>query len=469
MSAKAEIADIQALVDRGFSSLDGGRFLLFRIIDASAAKIWLRTLPVASVAQARSIRLEAVCQIAFTASGLSALGLDLERTGGFSPEFVEGMTADERRSHRLGDIGANAPEHWDWGVGAEEPHILLMLLAKEAAIASFAKGILDAAKAAGCRLIPTPPCASHSGREPFGFADGISQPHIDWEGGLKPGGEKDRGYRDTLASGEVLLGHPNEYGFVTDYPRENEIGRNGTYLVYRQLKQDVRGFWRWLAASVDASNAIAMAERMVGRRIDGDPLPKLHPTTGGGRNAFDYSNDPHGEFCPIGAHIRRANPRTGDDPQGDQGPIRNLLSTLGLKGTAMEDAVAAARFHRILRRGRAYGEPLDPLDAMRADSAAAKESGLHFVCLNANIARQFEFVQGAWLASSTFGGRSGEQDPLLGNRLPIAGGRRTDAFQHWDGEGRPRLIDGLPQFVSVKGGAYFFAPGLKGLDRILSD
>ena len=85
---------------------------------------------------------------------------------------------------------------------------------------------------------------------------------------------------------------------------------------------------------------------------------------------------------------------------------------------------------------------------------AAPAAGLHFICLNASIARQFEFIQNAWLASAKFDAMSGEADPLLGNREPFPAGQRTDGF------GR---LCAVPRFVTVRGGGYFFLPGLRAL------
>jgi deferrochelatase/peroxidase EfeB len=103
--------------------------------------------------------------------------------------------------------------------------------------------------------------------------------------------------------------------------------------------------------------------------------------------------------------------------------------------------MSPTRFHRLLRRGREYGDELS-------------EQGLHFICLNSNIARQFEFVQGAWLMSIKFNGANNESDPLLG---------LTPSFSRPRENGlRDRCID-LPQFVTVRGGAYFFLPSVRAL------
>lgn len=468
MAAIDEAADIQAIVDRGFGSLAGATHLLLRVNDRDKARAWLRTLPVTSLAEAQSERLTRVCQVAFTASGLEKLGFPPEDVGGFAPEFLDGMAGNERKSSQLGDRGDNAPENWDWGVGAAEPHALIILMAPLSDIEALENGYIAAAERAGCELIP-PARRTNGilGTEPFGFADGLSQPEPDWEGMLKPGRAADRVYRNRIAAGEFVLGHPNEYGFAPDYPRAEEVGRNGSYLVYRQLKQDVRGFWNWIAERAGQDRAIRIAELMIGRGINGDPLATLNP---GPKNEFTYANDPEGVCCPIGAHIRRANPRSGDHPQGHRGFFRDIVASLGLTGTIMHDAVASSRFHRIMRRGRAYGPVIDPVEAMSGTPRTdEEEAGLHFICLNASLARQFEFVQGAWISSAYFAGLSCEQDPLLGNRLPDNGGRATDTFNYVDEGGCPRIFSGLKQFVTVKGGAYFFLPGIRGLRIILGD
>jgi len=96
-------------------------------------------------------------------------------------------------------------------------------------------------------------------------------------------------------------------------------------------------------------------------------------------------------------------------------------------------------------------------------SAPAAQSGLHFICLNANIQRQFEFIQGAWLMGTKFNGLHEESDPLLGNRLPGAAGTRCDYFSMPQAGGPTQRLEGLPQFVTVSGGAYFFLPGIRAL------
>jgi len=135
---------------------------------------------------------------------------------------------------------------------------------------------------------------------------------------------------------------------------------------------------------------------------------------------------------------------------------------LGFDAAALDqDRVASTRFHRLLRRGRKYG---DAAAAVRstADSPAA-DVGLHFICLAANIKRQFEFVQSAWLVGSKFAGLTGESDPMVGHRLPDAASLPTNCFSIPQAGGPDCRLSGLPQFVTVQGGAYFFMPGIRAL------
>ena len=105
------------------------------------------------------------------------------------------------------------------------------------------------------------------------------------------------------------------------------------------------------------------------------------------------------------------------------------------------------------------------LDLLLPD-APDPQCGLHFICLNASIARQFEFIQGAWLQSAKFGGLSDERDPVVGTRVPSAEGGATDRFGMPGESGATRRLEGMPNFVSVAGGAYFFLPSKRALKFI---
>jgi deferrochelatase/peroxidase EfeB len=478
-----DAADVQGLVHSGYAKLTEASFLLLRIADPAAARAWLRAAPITSAADlARQV--PTALHVAFSAGGLRALGLAEPILAGFSAEFLSGMAGAAERSRRLGDVGPNAPAHWDWG-GDRPPDMLLALYAEPGALAGLRQAIASPAFAAGFAPIAELPTSDMGGHEPFGFADGISQPRFDFAGRRRPGTDADLEYGNLLTAGELLLGHGNEYGRITDrplvdaaapgasllppapdHPGQHDFGRNGTYLVFRQLAQDVRGFWRFAAAQGDAT---AVAEAMVGRHLSGAKLLPAsdRPIRGVGpaaddiaRNNFIYDADPEARLCPFGAHVRRANPRTGDMPGGRQGLVAQAIRLLGFAGGGdlRDDVIASSRFHRILRRGREYGTRLTPQQAMGAD-APDPQCGLHFICLNANIARQFEFIQNAWLVSAKFNGLTNEADPLLGNRLDFPAGHPTDNFA--------RLSE-VPRFITTRGGAYFFLPGLRTL-RFLNE
>ena len=123
-----------------------------------------------------------------------------------------------------------------------------------------------------------------------------------------------------------------------------------------------------------------------------------------------------GVACPFGSHLRRSNPRNGDYP-GRPSALAQVLITLGASSPDFrDDLMSPVRFHRILRRGREFGRDSTPDDALGPPASPEPERGLHFIGLNANIARQFEFLQNAWLANTTFADLAGESDPLIGTR-----------------------------------------------------
>jgi len=455
--------DVQGLVARGYGSLRAASYSLLGIQDAGAAAAWVGRIAgqVASVAAPPG---GSAIQLAFTASGLRKLGLGSSVLATFSDEFLGGMVTSHR-SRILGDIGDSAPERWAWG-GPTTPaaDVLLLAFARDDAVlktllSTLQSGLVDG----GLSSITTLDTVDLGDREPFGFADGMSQPLIS---GLGASGPPD----NTVRTGEFVLGYENEYGLLTDrplidpaldsggrLPRDSggtgraDLGRNGTYLVFRQLRQDVAGFWRFVeGASKNAdgsSNPAArtkLAAKMVGRWPGGAPLA-TSPNEDDPRRASEtdfgyFAKDRDGLNCPIGAHVRRTNPRDALDP--DLGP---------------DKSVAIGKRHRILRRGREFGPPSNQaLDRSEigADNAVR---GLHFICLNANIARQFEFIQHTWVNSPKFGGLYDDADPLIGSHRPDGA---TFTIQ-----GKPfrQRLTGLPSFVAVGGGGYFFLPGIRAL------
>lgn len=506
----SEHHDIQGLVRSGYSRLGEASFLLLRVKDPLEAKAWLAAIVEEPNAEKLSYKVtkasdldthqEHALQVAFSASGLRNLGVQEDLLHAFSREFYFGMAGkeaeEEGRPRRLGDIGESAPSKWEWGAPEHVPDVLVMLYAEHGGLAAFQQTVI-ADLALGFEVLPVlrTTNATDDGnlrREPFGFVDGISQPAIDWSGERIVGTSDDLEYGNLIATGEFLLGYPNEYGFYTSRPlldpaqdpkdilppaeddrTRRDLGRNGTYLVFRQLEQDVPGFWRFVSAQSPEDQGVGLAEAMVGRRLStGDPLVAASGTEIRGvgpeaidirQNGFTFDSDPKGLTCPFGSHVRRANPRTGDVPGGRQGFISWALRMLGLKhGDPRDDLISSSRLHRIVRRGRPYGDLLDPQTARR-DDAHHYKSGIYFIALNANIARQFEFIQTAWIMNAKFDGMSGETDPLVGNRAACPVGNATDAFVLPQPNGPNRRIAGLPQFITLRGGAYFFLPSIRAL------
>jgi Dyp-type peroxidase family len=451
MAATLELDDIQGLVARGYGTLPAATFVLLRIDDPAAARAWLASMAGEVATAERGDRSQAV-HVALSSSGLRGLGLPEGSLAGFPDEFAGGMTTDHRR-RILGDVGESAPELWRWGGPANSVDAVLLLYAEgQAGLESLADrhagaAALAAAGLAEVRRLDTSPL---TGTEPFGFRDGISQPLIAELGPPdRPGPPL-----HTVRSGEFVLGYQNQYGQVaesptvaaaddpgrvlprTDDPGRADLGRNGSYLVLRQLAQDVDGFRRFIdqvgqaVGRADPDAGARLAAKMVGRWPDGAPLTRS-PGRPADDNDFGYAEgDAAGLGCPLGAHIRRANPRDALDPEA--GP---------------EQSVRSVNRHRLLRRGRAYGDP-----------SAPGERGIHFMCLNANIARQFEFVQHTWLNNPKFAGLYDDTDPLVVTHQGDTG--RTFTVQ-----ARPfrQRVTGLPAFVTVRGGAYFFLPGIRAL------
>jgi Dyp-type peroxidase family len=455
--------DIQGLVARGYPNLKSASYLLLQIDTPAAARTWLGGL-VDQVTPAPAHPDDHALNVALTASGLRKLGLPDASLALFSNELTAGMTTAHRR-RTLGDIGDSAPEQWAWGgPNTPAPDALVLLFALDnAELEQRYAGLTGSFAQGGVSLIARlDSVVDLDGKEHFGFADGISQPTIN---GLSSRTDIPS---NTVQPGEFILGYANEYGRYTDRPvlepsadpggvlptdgggsGKPDLGRNGSYIIFRQLAQDVRGFWhfvdqasRQVDGSSDAAARVHLAAKMVGRWPSGAPLtlaPDADDPLLATANDFTYHfADEFGLNCPVGAHVRRAHPRDSLDPA---------------PGT--ERSVALDRRHRLLRRGREYGPPVDdPLAGAPADDP---ERGLFFICLAGNIARQFELIQHTWLNSPKFDGLYEESDPLVANHVPGTASFSAPA------EPVRRRYTNLPRFVTTRGGAYFFLPGIRAL------
>ena len=462
MSEALELDDIQGLVARGYGGLPEASFVLLEIADAVQARGWLSGL--AGRVTAGSVRPdECAVHVAIAAGGLAKLGLPPEALASFPLELREGMTT-EFRQRILGDVDASAPETWRWGGPTTRPVDMVLLL--------YARGRQELSAlyeeehagfmAGGLHEIEVLDTSTLTDREHFGFRDGISQPTVEGLG-------REDVPANTVKAGEFVLGYQNEYEKYTDRPTVpasadphgllpshpddsalHDLGRNGSYLVMRQMSQDVRGFWRFVAGACprpdgasDPEAATRLAAKMVGRWPDGAPVtvsPDRDDPALSDLNDFGYGNeDGDGLHCPIGAHVRRTHPRDSLDP--DPGTDRSI---------------EIDKRHRLLRRGRAYGPTVPPEERL-LDAVDDEPRGLHFIVLCANIVRQFEFVQHTWVNNPKFDGLYEDVDPLVG--------RRDAAGATFTIPGTPvrERITGIPSFVTVRGGGYFFLPGLRAL------
>jgi Dyp-type peroxidase family len=479
-----ELEQIQGLILNGYGHHPAARYAIFQITNAAAARRWLGRL-VAHLQFGEFRRTprdeppftkDLSVNIAFTHPGFAALGLHPAALSGFSLPFQEGLS-DPDRARRLGDDGASNPSRWAWGRSDQPVHGLLAVFGRTDGPVGYGavQRVIDenVQEDNGVRqlaVLDTHPVDPVLRREHFGFRDGITNPRL--RSLARPGTS------DQIADGEMLLGYANGYGHVpmspevpaetdptnrltpaTDRVGRRDFGRNGSYLVFRQLTQDVRAFWQYVYAAKEGIPGIApgragaewLGAKLVGRWQNGTPLTRF-PDHPGPADGF-------GSRCPIGSHIRRTNPRDTTLP---------VPHDVELSGSPEDAAKRKARLdlvghHRIMRRGRMYGEPADPrCDPDKLRFASEAERGLHFLCFNANLSRQFEFVQSNWALNPTFAGLSKDPDPLIGSQ-------RTHPFPAADFTipGCPtRRIHNLPRVVEVKGGAYFFMPSRGALEYL---
>ncbi len=365
--------------------------------------------------------------MALSFQGLKALGVPQESLASFPPEFQQGMVA---RAEELGDVGENAPEHWEKPLGSPDVHLVVVGLAPdsarlETAIHHAREAIRDLAG-----VVPIWQQDVHSSadlRNMFGFADGIGHPAVEGSGipGTNP-------YEEPLKAGEFVLGYEDEIHSISQIPQPEVLRRNGTYAVFRKLHTRVAAFRQHLHQRAKSrSEEMWLAAKIVGRWPSGAPLAlapdKDDPGLGADpnrNNAFMFGDDPRGLKSPFGSHVRRMNPRD------------SII-------------IGVPRLHRMIRRGTNYGPPLPP--GVQEDDGI--DRGLLFAFVGAHLDRQFEFIQKEWANDGKFIGAPAEKDPLVSSS-----GEREFTIPK-----QPiRLhLKGLPAFVVNRGGEYCFMPGLR--------
>ena len=357
--------------------------------------------------------LERALNIAFTWTGLERLGLAKDHLDSMPLAFRQGMAA---RASILGDVGRSSPRTWQGRLGSKDIHVLIAASSMDGDVGRYWEDIATSlGPDPGCEVIHKELGIRILGKggsyEPFKFRDGIGQPEIEGVCDLAPKAKK-----RAIAAGEFILGYNDVDG--NDQIASDLVGasfrnlcKNGTYLVFRKIEQDVDRFCADVEALDKRAGGEDMAARLVGRRRDGASLAVQKAGAGEDLDNFDYAGDPKGEKCPFASHARRTNPRN-----------------------------AEARRHRIIRRGIPYRE--------------GDTQGMLFVCLNARIDTQFEFLQSEWCKKGDFiGSFTNARDPLVGG-----GGTFVDPSQP--------IPFSLEPYVTIRGGEYFFVPGIAALDRI---
>jgi deferrochelatase/peroxidase EfeB len=462
-----ELDDIQGLVFSGYRRQPEARYFFLKFEEGEPGP-WLSSVLNRITSSAREERGDGPrLNVAFTANGLRALGLPEAALATFPREFLQGMGHAER-SRVLGDFGADAPEHWEFGGNQTRFDALVLSYAEsDALLEAEAELLEDGFDRFEIEAHDERVYWPSDDREHFGFADARSNPRI--SGAPRRAGRsfwQRHRYDRSVPLGEFVLGYRNAYRRLASGPRAPilhatralpplvdagramDLGRNGSFLALRKLVQDVAGFRRFtqeqgsaLWPEAPGNAGIRLGAHLVGRWPNGAPLAHgsaEEPAPGGELQRFGYrERDAKGAGCPLGAHIRRANPRDGLEGS----PGQSLLHV---------------RAHRLIRRGRLFGAPLS---ALAADDGV--ERGLMFLAIVANLARQFEFVAESWLGNPKYAGLFGERDPLVGGSRPLADGSEPEPFsiQH----GPLGLEVPIRRFVRVRGGEYLFMPGLKAL------
>ena len=456
----------------------------------------------------------ATTNIAFTYHGLKRLALPEESLHSFTEEFSMGMR--ERRDI-LGDTGSSAPEHWDpvWNKENERVDIWLSISGQTTgAIEERYAQIRDLLAASDDGVIQLTGHRGDNGaddlpyqdagalldsegkpspKEHFEYTDGISNPFF--EGTLTDpayvlgAGKPTRKSPDSLSgwepleTGEFILGHRDETKELPKAPMPRPLSYNGSYLVYRKLHENVGSFNRFIEeqGKLLPDGADEAAAKFAGRWKNGAPITtfptkksadeflekvrkaKSEVANAGGKIerglarykyvkllskfvGFNYSDDLAGSRCPIGAHARRANPR---------GALE-----FGVKD-AFDTPGAMTNRRRLLRRGLPYGKS----DRNSGDDG---DHGIIFMAIGASIERQFEFVQQQWINYGNDFKIANEKDPLVGNHETEGGkGGGNMTFPAEPGSGKaPHFCTGIPRFVEMRGGGYFFLPSLTALRLI---
>lgn len=452
--------------------------------------------------------------IGFTFMGLLALGVPTRTLRGMPDDFIDGM---EARAALLGDdpFLDKRDAVWRNSKGDKRVHILLTLYAQQnpdgtacpeldaetdaiVALCRKLRGgvtLLDGVgpnnakwqdlsavmRKDGDRYWPT-------NKEHFGLSDGFGDPVF--SGQFSGEAERVRvagggklmadGSWQPLATGEFLLGYPDEAQEIPGAAMPIAFSRNGTFMAYRKLHEAVGTFHAYIDNQakryaqlyrVPHQEAVdTIKAKMVGRWEDGVPL-MVAPTYADWQRFraeleqaraqkdkaklaaialkftnFIYASDPVGSKCPVTSHLRRANPRD------------TLGPTFDANGKS-KDGSAIINRRRILRRGLPYGQ---------YDASAPGDDGDHgiiFMAICSNLFRQFEFVQQQWMQYGLDFNAGSDTCPVIGNHAEKDDPKLVIPVDPEVGK-LPFICDRLPQLVEPRGGDYFFLPSMTALRMI---
>ena len=532
MAVALDLADIQGNVLSAYGKLGfpKGRFITLNITDPAAGRKFVnallpgittalrwpspRTKPQPGVVPVP--RPDVTVNIAFSFSGLLALRLSVRTLRGLPDEFIDGMMA---RAPMLGDnfggidLATAWDEVWTAAQGAhlapKVVHVLVTLNARmnpdgtpvaaldaktreiEALCQSLGGGvqILSGHNPPGQPSVPYQELSAIMGRAPdgtvmplpkehFGYTDALGDPVLEGEfpGNEERHDERGNGAFDgagnwrPLATGEFLLGYPDEAQEIAGAAMPLDFSRNGTFMAYRKLHQNVAMFRKFLSDTAAQFGAVfginnpddareTLMAKIAGRWSDGVPLARakniaewkdfneqFKPFSPEWQQAvidFKYKDDPNGFKCPVTSHLRRINTRDDLAPTKTEGSVLNNR-------------------RRILRRGLPYGDSSQGVP----DSA---EHGIIMLVVCASLFRQYEFVQQQWLNYGLDANSGNDTCPLVGNHANGNGQAPKAKFviASDPATGRPPfVVEGLPQFVETRGGEYFFVPSMTALRMI---
>jgi deferrochelatase/peroxidase EfeB len=467
-AADPDRSEVQRLVVHGYT-LNRSRHFILRVRKSADARTFLAALVDGRFIANASLENPDVTTLAghgycpinigFTYCGLQRLGLPAAYLRVFqekAPAYAEG--AVPRASKHLADTGASAVQWWEKKrFEPERAHVLLTMHADEDSILdAFTTRLIGLPGADGLQDWRKPVDGAHLTDKPdrtvhFGFLDGISNPAIKGFHEEKKALRDAAGNRTLHEPGEFLLGYENDEGFnpwllVNPSSRPNpwlpplnrapalaEFFRNGSFAAFRKMEQDERAFRDSLAewAKGCGESVEYVKAKLSGRWADGSVVTPDGRPPPAERNDFNFSDDPRGEGCPFGSHIRRMNPRN--------------------------DPVVPFRRRPLIRRGMPYGPIYEK------DEPEGRQRGLLGLFFCASLEDQFEHLLSEWGNANPMGpcNRGTAKDPLIGNH------ENPDAvFDIPMKDEKLRQLDGFRPFVTTRGTLYAFFPSLTALARI---